>query len=585
MTATRVEARAYTSPTLVLLAMDWPDGGTTPDFLGFAILRKPGLIPGGNPAYLLNKIGFSDSGPGPYTSDKAPIQKFLWWDPAIDKGNRGKTIEYTVTPVRGHGKDSLTLVHAAERKISVKIPQIETDGISTWFNRAVVSSQAFKREFPHPSQDLAGAMDWLANGLGDAFDAFLVGSPDIAGAIYHLTDKKWVLPALEGVGGNLSLVYEDRSNDRVDRPAVQTLTADLPKFRGHPRGKTNIMHDKFLVDLKRGRVLMGSANFTPEAITSQANLLHIFNSSALATLFAARHDRLAGVPEPTIAETAEGAAWSAPVQVGAASIRVFFSPEPKGKRVSIDTVVKAVKEAKSSVVFCMFDPTDPPLLKALLATGDQGKLLYGMLNSITDPTKSAAAQKATATTGEPPAKPSPSTEVQVTLFNRSQADRKVLPYNYFRPGKAPKDFLPELSTIDTSKFSTAPPPTAGHKPPAVHIHHKFIVIDGETSSPTIYTGSANLSKNSTNNNDENLLEIKGSVALAQTYFAEFTRIYQHYRARALWNMAHPPGGAAAPAAAPEALPAFNLRKDNTWTKDAYVVGKPGYLERTKLAHP
>src|SRR5206468_13125093 len=150
-----------------------------------------------------------------------------------------------------------------------------------------------------------------------------------------------------------------------------------------------------------------------------------------------------------------------------------------------------------------------------------------------DPAKSASAQKATSTSGEPPAQPSPATEIKTTLFNRSRADKKVLAYNYFRPGVTPKDFLPELSTIDTSRYRTAPPPAAGQAPPAVHIHHKFIVIDGETADPTIYTGSANLSNNSTHRNDENLLEIKGSVALARTYLAEFTRLYQHYRARAL----------------------------------------------------
>src|SRR4029077_5179843 len=75
-----------------------------------------------------------------------------------------------------------------------------------------------------------------------------------------------------------------------------------------------------------------------------------------------------------------------------------------------------------------------------------------------------------------------------------------------------------------------------HFVPAVHIHHKFIVIDAETQSPTIYSGSANLSKNSTNYNDENLLDIKGNPELAQTYFAEFIRLYEHYRARAIWDM-------------------------------------------------
>ena len=88
-----------------------------------------------------------------------------------------------------------------------------------------------------------------------------------------------------------------------------------------------------------------------------------------------------------------------------------------------------------------------------------------------------------------------------------------------------------------------PAATAGKKggPPAVHVHHKFIIIDAETDHPTIFTGSNNLSNNSTHNNDESLLEITGSPRLAQTYFAEFMRLYEHYRARAIWNQNHGKG--------------------------------------------
>jgi phosphatidylserine/phosphatidylglycerophosphate/cardiolipin synthase-like enzyme len=208
-----------------------------------------------------------------------------------------------------------------------------------------------------------------------------------------------------------------------------------------------------------------------------------------------------------------------------------------------------------------------------------------MLNKISDPTQTGAQQRAMSSSGEPPMQPSPATEIQVTLFNRSRRDRKILAYSYFRPGSSPAGFLPELSAIDTSRYSTFAPTPGKKAPPAVHIHHKFIVIDGETADPTIYTGSANLSENSTHKNDENLLEIRGSAALADVYVAEFMRLYQHYRARALWNMAHqgPPGAAAEQPKSD--LPSFALRPNNSWTKDAYTAGSPGYLERTTLATP
>src|SRR5215467_6214365 len=67
-----VAAQAYTSPTLVLLAMDWPDGKRFSDFLGFAVLRSPGFSPGEKDGFLLNKIGFNPPGPNSQPGSTAP---------------------------------------------------------------------------------------------------------------------------------------------------------------------------------------------------------------------------------------------------------------------------------------------------------------------------------------------------------------------------------------------------------------------------------------------------------------------------------------------------------------------------------
>ncbi|HET8824022.1 MAG TPA: hypothetical protein VFM77_02760, partial [Terriglobales bacterium] len=245
----KVNARAFLSPTLVLLAMDWADGAKFDDFLGFAILRAPGFSKGEQDGYLLNKLSFQPQGPDsqPIPSNLAPIQKFLWWDPsAADAGSPGH-FSYTITPVRGTGPRDLKLEHDAETTISVTLPQVNRHGIWTWFNRAVVSSQAFTREFPEPQKDLPRAMDWLANGIEDAFAEVLKGNR-IHGAIYHLTDNHWVMPGLESVSSDLTLVYEKRTNDSTDDAAVAILKRKLEgQFQGFPRSKTNIMHDKFLV--------------------------------------------------------------------------------------------------------------------------------------------------------------------------------------------------------------------------------------------------------------------------------------------------------------------------------------------------
>ena len=98
----RVRARFYTSPTLVLLALDWSEGEHLRDFLGFAIKRTPGFR-GAKESWLTNRIGFKGPPPGNkfLDSNVAPIQKFMWWDAQIDTADRGKSFQYDIWPVRG----------------------------------------------------------------------------------------------------------------------------------------------------------------------------------------------------------------------------------------------------------------------------------------------------------------------------------------------------------------------------------------------------------------------------------------------------------------------------------------------------
>ena len=65
---TKIIAKPYTSPSLVLLAMDWPDGETRQDFLGFAVRRTPGCLNNeteefANSRWVPHSLGFN--GPPP----------------------------------------------------------------------------------------------------------------------------------------------------------------------------------------------------------------------------------------------------------------------------------------------------------------------------------------------------------------------------------------------------------------------------------------------------------------------------------------------------------------------------------------
>ncbi|CAB3762283.1 phospholipase D-like domain-containing protein [Paraburkholderia solisilvae] len=584
-----VVVRAYLSPTLVLLAFDWPPGKGRNDFLGFAIKRTPGFSNATGTtreaaSWLPNRITFD--GPVPDTqhdapSNVAPIQKFMWWDARIDPPDRQQHFEYEVYPVTG--SRSAPVVLEAEAGICrITLPAHIEDGIGSWFNRAVVSSQAFARmvaalhlkagEAPPPQQALR-LRSWLANDIEDTFKTIFADARRAVSVVYHLTDTLWALPAFEAFGkahgkAALALVYDahqvrekGKSLPSPNQPAVDALEG-LATLS--PRTKTHIMHDKFIVSddgngsARPTQLLTGSANFTTEGLTEQANVLHLFESTALAQLY---NDRAASLAKnPTIAETAKLASgWSDSVAVGDTKVRVFFSPEPKDQRVQIDTIIQAIGTAKHSVMFCLFMPTDQPLRDACFAAGDKGLMMFGLVNHISE--KSAQGAEAAQHDG----KVLNTTELaNLELYHRSKEQKDVIDAAFFSPATVPAGFTPELQLFPGE-----------HAPPfaPVIIHHKFLVIDAEGDNPIVYTGSANMSNNSEHFNDENLLEIRGK-RIAGIYLAEFLRLYEHYRARAI--------------AIDEQQRGTHLRlvlqPDGKWADKYFVDGSPGAKARIALAH-
>jgi len=548
----KITARVYLSPTLVLLAMDWPDAKNHADFLGFAIKRTPGFF-GKSTSWLPNRITFSPSDKlaVDHPSNEAPIQKFMWWDARFGSDHsNSKKYTYDISPVCGL-PEKPKLISAATSSLTIALPDHVVDGIGTWFNRAVVSSQAFsgllqnmgitKNQEPDESQKLK-LYEWLSNGMQAPLIDVIENADELAGAIYHLSDTVWVIPALDksGSGIPIDIVYDAVIAKDADKNPITPVTeaVAMPLLKGkvifHPRNKTHIMHNKFLVAGRRlndesrsmpKRVTMGSANYTTEGISSQANLVHIFESPELAEKYLARYSLLKN--NPVLASTAAESGWSETVTISDAAVRVFYSPEPSKQskkefsRESIDTIVRAIHSAKSSVLFCLFSPTDAPLRDACFAAGDKGLMMFGLLNNISDNNGKTVEEGMRADEA-----------AAIELYHRSKKQKDVVPAAYFRWDNKPPGFLSENQLF---------PGQGRPKYPPVIIHHKFVVIDGETDHPIIYSGSANMSKNSVNFNDENLLEIMGSRRVADIYMAEFFRLYEHYRARAHWVSVHVDG--------------------------------------------
>jgi phosphatidylserine/phosphatidylglycerophosphate/cardiolipin synthase-like enzyme len=107
-----------------------------------------------------------------------------------------------------------------------------------------------------------------------------------------------------------------------------------------------------------------------------------------------------------------------------------------------------------------------------------------------------------------------------------------------------------------------------------YIHSKFLLVDPLGADPTVITGSANFSEASTEDNDENMLVIRGDTRVADIYFTEFNRLFNHYYFRSVVEAtSHRPHAAAATA------DSLFLAENADW-QQRYA---PGTLKAKRLA--
>jgi phosphatidylserine/phosphatidylglycerophosphate/cardiolipin synthase-like enzyme len=112
------------------------------------------------------------------------------------------------------------------------------------------------------------------------------------------------------------------------------------------------------------------------------------------------------------------------------------------------------------------------------------------------------------------------------------------------------------------------------------VHTKIILIDPLTPTPTIITGSANYSDNSTTNNEENSVIIRGdgtdiAQRIADIYLTEYQRIFMHFVFRSWANRNSPTvntGGGVG-----------RLTEDDSWIDPYYQPGSWRERQRRTFA--
>jgi phosphatidylserine/phosphatidylglycerophosphate/cardiolipin synthase-like enzyme len=258
-------------------------------------------------------------------------------------------------------------------------------------------------------------------------------------------------------------------------------------------------------------VLMGSANFTPGGVSLQNNVSHIIENPTLAQKYRDTFELL--IEEDNEALYEPNAHWQ---QVGP-DIEVNFSPHRVGERTDLDRFVELVRGARSNTVFCTLRPTDEDLIRALVEPKDKNVVVRGLVDKVYE-------------RGD-----------EVLLYHHAH-DRDP-------------DIAPATNALGTTDPLTRELGRSGYKP---IVHHKFIVIDYGRPECAVITGSANYSKNSSKNNDENTLVVRRDQRIAQMYLGEFHRIYEHHRARWFINRE----GKRKPSE-------VSLKEDGRWAKKYY----------------
>ena len=300
--STELKAAAYAGTYVVVLAWDTLNG-TAParqDLLGYAIERVE-LDSAGNEVerYWLRGIKrFKDKDKGlppgtPVSSAEHPIQSFLWADYTAKASTH---YLFRIVPLYGKVKNP-KLDDAAAVTLDVILenegdqPLDDTDDSirhDVFFNRGVIGSQAYAREFlnrePDPENPRSQEMKWLSRGLFEALVGFIGLAGDGMGlraALYEFHYQPVANAFVKAIeaGADVKIVYDAESDYKVENKAT-IETAGLDDYNAAiPRTVSEgIRHNKFIVLLKGDTpvaVWTGSTNISAGGIFGHSNVGHI----------------------------------------------------------------------------------------------------------------------------------------------------------------------------------------------------------------------------------------------------------------------------------------------------------------------
>jgi phosphatidylserine/phosphatidylglycerophosphate/cardiolipin synthase-like enzyme len=491
------------------------------------------------------------------------VQSLVWDDFTCTPGH---TYKYEFQPLKG----TPAKLDRSTPSIPITVTTEPLHGSShdVFFNRGVASSQAYALEFGNiapdkqPTQALQrAAFAWLGRDLEPALAQFIRSAKkgdQLRCAFYEFA----YLPVLAefaaaiGRGVDVKLIVDEKPNAAKD-PLTENLAAiassGLPASAILPRTarKNVIAHNKFMVLVPGGtnatEVWTGSTNLTDNGFFGQANVGHWVRDPQVADTFLKYWTQLSSDPGAQVDDsTAAGRQKNAALYAEVAAL----TPSP-----ALGSIASGV-----TPIFSPRSGLDPlALYGQLLSTASD-------LACATFPFTIPATYKAAL------AKNTPAGPLVFLLFDTAEAPnpKSVTPYVKLSAANNVYEAAGSEFTTTVGKWMVETDARRlGFAVNVAFIHCKFMLHDPLGADPIVVSGSANFSAASTQDNDENMIIVRGDKRVADIYFTEFNRLFNHYYFRYIASKTKND---------PPTTGSLSLDEDDSWLQSY----KPGSLHTKRV---
>jgi phosphatidylserine/phosphatidylglycerophosphate/cardiolipin synthase-like enzyme len=529
---------AVSGVNTISFAIDFEQANTK-GLLGFAI-ELHDLT--NNESYFINGFKvFKERIPNPdentiVSTFDNPIQSFVWDD---FTGKENTKYRYIFYPLKGSPKNINRSAKPIEISVQTEALFNNKDTHDVFFNRGVASSQAFARRFGNKIPDKVTdperkgeVFEWLARDLKKGMIAFIeqAGEDDTILACFYEFRFEPIVEvfknAIKNKKANVKIIIDAKINQENfprDDNIKTTNKIGIPKSNIILREarRSSIQHNKFMVLLqgklqKPVAVWTGSTNISEGGIFGQTNVGHWVRDEETAKKFKTYWDILSKDP-------------------GGKSEDLLQEKKEKNKafkkevmQLQEDIIPDNLKNLPKGITTIFSPRTTNTMLKTYAALLDsaQDYAAITLAFGISDVFREILADN--------------TTKDQITFM---LLEKKDMPkegnddeFTYLRAGnnvyQASGSYIKDPLYSWTKEINAAILKLNKH---VLYIHSKFLLVDPLGANPIVITGSANFSEASTVENDENMLLIKGNRRVADIYFTEFNRLFNHYYFRSLYE--------------------------------------------------